>query len=276
MVGTESSVEEMERLRHEMGLDRPLVVQYVRWLSNILQGEFGTSMRRHEKVINMIGRSAPPSFLLVGLSLILGTLVGILAGIISAIRRGRFIDSLVTVLSNLGVAMPIFWLGILFIYFFGLELDLLPIAGYTSPLDDLWLSIRKLIMPVICLSVYPMAFLARQTRSSILEVIHQDYIRTAWAKGLKERVIILRHGLKNALIPIITMLGVLVASMAGGAVLTETIFNIPGMGRLIVRGVLDNEYLLVQGCILIIALLVAFINLLVDISYAWLDPRIRL
>jgi peptide/nickel transport system permease protein len=203
-------------------------------------------------------------------------LIGIPAGIITAIRRGKLLDSVITACSNIGIAIPVFWLGVLLIYIFGVHLGWLPVSGYTSPFENLSLSLRKMVMPVACLSLFQIAILARQTRSSMLEVIQQDYIRTAWSKGLSEKMVIIRHALKNAFIPVITVGGVLVAQLIGGAVLTETIFNIPGMGRLIVTGVLQNDYVVVQGCTLIVALVVALINLIVDISYAWLDPRIRL
>ena len=275
LVGTESSQVEIDRLRHEMGFDRPFLVQYGHWVGRILQGDFGRSLRYREKVNRLIAQSAPISLLLGGISFFIALMVGIPAGILTAIRRGRLLDSVITLCSNLGIALPIFWFGIMLMYVFGVKLGWLPVSGYTSPFDNLGLSIRKMIMPVICLSLFQIAILSRQTRSSMLEVIHQDYIRTAWSKGLGERLVILRHALKNAFIPIVTIGGVLVAQLVGGAVLTETIFNIPGMGRLIVAGVVQNDFVVVQGCTLVVALVVALINLLVDISYAWLDPRIR-
>jgi peptide/nickel transport system permease protein len=182
---------------------------------------------------------------------------------------------LVTVLSNLGITVPIFWLGILLIYFLGLKARLLPLFGYTSPFVDFGLSTRQLILPVICLSIFPIASSARQTRSSILEVIRQDYIRTAWAKGLRQRVIVFKHILKNGLIPVVTLSGIGLSHILGGSVLVETVFNIPGMGRLGVEAVLSQDYAIVQAIILITALMVVLANLIVDISYGWLDPRIR-
>jgi peptide/nickel transport system permease protein len=276
LVGTESSQAEVERLRHELGFDKPLVIQYSHWLAKVVSGDFGVSLRYREKVNRLIVQSAPITLTLGGFSFLIGIFVGIPAGIVTAIRRGGFLDSAVTLLSNFGIAIPIFWFGIMLIYLFGMKLGWLPISGYTSPLENFGLSIRKMVMPVACLSLFQIAILARQTRSSMLEVIQQDYIRTAWSKGLGERLIIVRHALKNALIPIVSIGGLLIASLVGGAVITETVFNIPGMGRLIVAGVLQNDFIVVQGCTLVVAMLVAFINLIVDISYAWLDPRIRL
>jgi peptide/nickel transport system permease protein len=276
LVGTESHEEEIQRLRKEMGFDKPLVLQYAHWVSRIMQGDFGMSLRYKERVNRLIAQSAPISLFLGAVSFAIGMMIGIPAGIVTAVRRGKFLDSAITACSNIGIAIPVFWLGVLLIYVFGVHLGWLPVSGYTSPFENLGLSLRKMVMPVACLSLFQIAILARQTRSSMLEVIQQDYIRTAWSKGLGERIVIIRHALKNAFIPVITVGGVLVAQLVGGAVLTETIFNIPGMGRLIVTGVLQNDYVVVQGCTLVVALVVAFINLVVDISYAWLDPRIRL
>jgi peptide/nickel transport system permease protein len=259
-----------------MGFDKPLVLQYAHWISKVAQGDLGMSLRYKERVNRLIAQSAPISLFLGAVSFVIGMLIGIPAGIITAIRRGKLVDSVITACSNIGIAVPVFWLGVLLIYVFGVHLGWLPVSGYTSPFENLGLSLRKMVMPVACLSLFQIAILARQTRSSMLEVIQQDYIRTAWSKGLSERIVIIRHALKNAFIPVITVGGVLVAQLVGGAVLTETIFNIPGMGRLIVTGVLQNDYVVVQGCTLMVALVVAFINLIVDISYAWLDPRIRL
>ena len=276
LVGTETHEEEIQRLRKEMGFDKPLVLQYAHWISKVAQGDLGMSLRYKEKVNRLIAQSAPISLFLGAVSFVIGMLIGIPAGIITAVRRGKLIDSVITACSNIGIAVPVFWLGVLLIYVFGVHLGWLHVSGYTSPFENLGLSLRKVVMPVACLSLFQIAILARQTRSSMLEVIQQDYIRTAWSKGLSERIVIMRHALKNAFIPVITVGGVLVAQLVGGAVLTETIFNIPGMGRLIVTGVLQNDYVVVQGCTLVVALVVAFINLIVDISYAWLDPRIRL
>jgi peptide/nickel transport system permease protein len=276
LVGTETQQAEIERLRHEMGFDKPLILQYGHWLGKVVQGDFGMSLRYKEKVNRLIAQSAPISLFLGGISFVIALLVGIPAGIVTAVRRGKLLDSVITTASNVGIAVPVFWLGIMLIYVFAVKLGWLPVSGYTSPFENLGLCLRKSLMPVACLSLFQIAILARQTRSSMLEVIQQDYIRTAWSKGLSERFIIVRHALKNAFIPIITIGGVLVAQLVGGAVLTETIFNIPGMGRLIVSGVLQNDFVVVQGCTLIVAAVVAVINLVVDISYAWLDPRIRL
>jgi peptide/nickel transport system permease protein len=275
MLGIDTSPAQIDALRKELWLDRPLVVQYGHWLSNAIQGDLGKSVVYDEDVTGFIATRLPVTIHLSFMALVLSAVLGVGAGIICAIRRGGILDSVITLAANIGVAIPIFWLGILGIYFLGLKLGWLPIQGYTSPFDNFWLSTRQAVMPVICLAIPSLALLARQTRSSMLEIVRQDYIRTAWAKGLKERVIVLKHALKNALIPVVTLLGIQVRILVGGSVLVETVFNIPGMGRLLVTSVLNKDFIMVQACILVIALLVLLANLLVDISYGWLDPRVR-
>jgi peptide/nickel transport system permease protein len=275
MLGMDSSQEQIDALRKELWLDRPLAVQYGHWLFNAIQGDLGKSVIFREDVTGIIATRLPITIHLSFLALILGTILGVVAGIICAIRRGGILDSVITLAANIGIAMPIFWLGILGIYSLGLKLGWLPIQGYTSPFDDFWLSTRKSIMPVICLAIPSIAVLARQTRSSMLEVVRQDYIRTAWAKGIRERSIVTKHALKNALIPVVTLLGIQLRTLVGGSVLVETVFNIPGMGRLLVNSVIMKDFIIVQACVLVIAIVVLMANLLVDISYGWLDPRIR-
>jgi peptide/nickel transport system permease protein len=275
MLGVDASREQIDALRKELWLDRPVLMQYVHWLSNALHGDFGKSVSFREDAAGIIANRLPVTLHLSILSLIISTFIGIAAGIVCAIRRGGFSDSVITLLANIGIAIPIFWLGILGIYSLGLHLGWLPIQGYTSPFDNLWLSIKKSIMPVICLGIPAVAVLTRQTRSSMLEVVRQDYIRTAWSKGLLERRVVLKHALKNALIPVITILGIQLRTLVGGSVLVEKVFNIPGMGRLMVDSVINKDFIIVQACILIIAAVVLLANLLVDISYGWLDPRIR-
>jgi peptide/nickel transport system permease protein len=267
--------EMIDRLRHEFGLDKPIMVQYVVWLSGILKGDFGTSIFYREKVGRLLLERFPVTIHLGLLAWIIGATFGIAAGLLAAVRRGKWLDKVVTPLTYMGVTIPVFWLGILLIYAFGLKLNWFPIAGYTSPLDDFWLSTRKVIMPVICLAAFGMAANARQMRSSMLEVIQQDYIRTAWSKGLRERVIVMRHALKNSLIPVITLMGMGVSVIFGGSVLVETVFAIPGVGRLLVSSIFGQDYVVVQAITLVIAVIVLLVNLIVDISYGWFDPRIR-
>jgi peptide/nickel transport system permease protein len=275
MMGQEATQEQIDALRHKLWLDRPLIVQYFHWFANVLHGDFGVSMSYNEGVGRLILSHLPVTFNL-GLSgILVSVILGIPLGIISAVKRGQALDSFITVGANFGMAIPIFWLGILLIYFFSLKLGWLPVHGYTSPFEDFWLHTKKMFMPVICMSVVPLATVARQTRSSMLEVIRQDYIRTARSKGLKSSTIIVGHALKNAVIPVVTLLGVQTRYLVGGSVFVESVFNIPGMGRLMVAAVFDKDFLIVQGCIMVVAVVVTLANLLVDISYGFFDPRIR-
>ena len=275
VLGMNATPEQMAEFRAEYWLDRSLIEQYVHWFAGAIRGDFGESITYHREVSDLILKRLPITMHLSFVSLIISSILGIIAGIICAIRRGGILDSLITLAANTGIAIPIFWLGILGIYFFGLRLGWVPIQGYTPPFPDLVKSIQQTILPILCMAIPPIAFLARQTRSSMLEVINQDYIRTAWSKGLRENTVIIRHAMKNGLIPVITFMGIGLGTIIGGSVLIETVFNIPGMGRLVVQAALNKDMFVVQGCTLLIALIVIVMNLLVDISYGWLDPRIR-
>jgi peptide/nickel transport system permease protein len=270
-----ASPEQLSLLRHQFGLDRNMIAQYFFWIGGVLKGNLGTSIFYQQDVSYLIAKALPVTMNLGILSVVFSSVLGITFGVICALRRGRWQDTFFTLLANLGITLPSFWLGILMIYFFALKLNWLPVWGYTSPFDDFWMSTKQAIMPVFCLMLYPIASLTRQTRSCMLEVTRQDYIRTAWSKGLAEKVIVLRHTIKNALIPVITMLGMQVGIIFGGTVIIETVFNIPGMGRLMAQAVFGHDYQIVQSGVLIVALVVVLANLLVDISYGWFDPRIR-
>lgn len=267
--------EMVDELRAQFGLDKPIMVQYANWMLGILQGDFGTSIYYHEDVGKLMAERFPVTAHIGGLALIVGAVLGLLAGLLAAIRRGKWVDKVITPLTYIGITIPVFFIAILMIYFFGLKLGWLPIYGYTSPLKDFWLSTRQLVMPVICMAVFGIAANARQMRSAMLEVIRQDYIRTAWSKGLSERAVIMRHALKNSLIPVITLMGLGVGIIFGGSVIIETIFAIPGIGRLMVNSIFGQDYVVVQAITFFMALIILVINLIVDISYAWLDPRIR-
>ena len=269
------SMKEVEHLRKEFGLDKPIMVQYAVWITGILHGNLGTSIYYHEKVGKLMLERFPVTLYLGLTAFVLSSILGILLGLIAALRRGTWIDTLATTFANIGVTVPVFWLGLLLIYAFGLKLGWLPIAGYTSPFENFWLSIKQAVMPVICLSIVGLAMNARQMRSSVLEVAQQDYVRTAWSKGLRERVIVFRHMLKNSLIPVITLLGIGVGFVIAGSVLVETVFAIPGVGRLLVTSVFAQDYVVVQSGTLVIAVIIMLSNLIVDLTYGWLDPRIR-
>jgi len=275
MLDISASQEEIEALRHELWLDRPFLVQYGHWVGNVLQGDLGVSTMYRQPINDLIGERLPITLYLSLFAFVIGTIIGIFMGIICAIKRGSFLDQALSVLANIGIAIPVFWLGILGIYFFGYQWGLLPIQGWTSPFDDLGTNITQSIMPIILLAIPGIAMMTRQTRSSMLEIVRQDYIRTAYSKGLRERVVIFRHGLKNALIPVITLLGLQLRILVGGSVLVEAVFNIPGMGRLLVTGAFNKDFLVIQAGVLVIGAVVCLANLLVDISYGWLDPRIR-
>jgi peptide/nickel transport system permease protein len=273
--GSTITEKELDVLRHEYGLDKPIMVQYVNWIFGILRGNLGTSINYHENVGKLLLERFPITLQLGLVAYVIGNSLGILLGLLAAIRRGTWIDTVTTTFANVGITIPIFWLGLLLMYAFGLKLGWLPIAGFTSPLDNFWLSLKQMIMPVICLGITGLAFIARQTRSSMLEVVKQDYIRTAWSKGLGERTIIMRHALKNSLIPVITLLGIGIGFVFGGSVVVETVFAIPGVGRLLVTSVFAQDYVVVQSGTLVIATIIILSNLIVDISYGWLDPKIR-
>jgi peptide/nickel transport system permease protein len=267
--------EELAQIRHDAGLDRSLVVQYVDWLGGVFRGDLGDSILTEEPVSKDLIKRIPVTAYIGGLAFAIAVILGIPAGIISAIRRGTWLDTVVTTLANMGITVPIFWLGIMLMWAFAVKLNWLPTSGFTSPFENFWLSTKKLIMPVFCMSIFAIAGNARQARSSMLEVLQQDYIRTAWSKGLRERAVLIRHALKNSLIPIITLAGMGIAGIFGGSVLIEQVFNIPGMGRLAVDSLFQHDYPYVQGITLVMTAIVVFSNLLIDLTYGWLDPRIR-
>lgn len=277
MLGGEASQAQIDTLRHELWLDKPVMVQYWHWITSALHGDLGRSISisTNQTVGSLISERLPVSLYLGLFSFVISPIVGIFLGVIAATRRGSFIDPFINLFANVGVAVPIFWLAILGAYAFGFKLHWLAIQGFTFPSEGVLTSIKQTIMPVFCLSVPAVAVLARQTRSSVLEVIRQDYVRTAMAKGLRERQVVLVHVLKNALIPVVTLLGMQVRIVIGGAVVVEQVFNINGIGRMMVTAGFGKDIPVLQGGVLVIALMVSIANLLVDISYGWLDPRIK-
>jgi len=272
---TSLTPEDLQALRVQYGLDRSLPVQYVQWLNKVVHGDFGTSILYRNNVAGLIKGALPITISLSVLAMLVSAFLGILFGALSALRRGKWLDSVVTMWANLGITAPGFWVAIIMMYIFALKLHWLPPFGYTSPFTDFGMYVKQAIMPVICLAIFPIGALTRQTRSSMLEVIRQDYIRTAWSKGLRERVIVIRHMLKNALIPIVTLLGMQLRQVFSGAVIIETVFNIPGMGRLSVDALFSRDFIVVQDVVLIISAIVVLTNILVDVAYGVVDPRIR-
>lgn len=263
-----SSQQEIDTFRHSMGFDRPLLWQYGHYLSGVLQGDFGESLRYSQPVLALIGERLPATALLAVSALVWSSLLGLLLGIVSALRPHSIWDLLCRLVAFSGQAVPVFWLGLLMILFFSLHLQWLPASGYGS--------VAALIMPAFSLGAFYMSAVARLTRASLLEVLQQDYIRTARAKGLSQWRIVVRHGLRNALIPVVTVQGMYFASLLGGALVTEIIFAWPGIGRLAIQAIQNRDFPLVQAIVLLAALVFVVINLLIDLLYLVLNPRIRL
>lgn len=259
----------LANVRAKWGLNKPWYVQYANYMSHLVQGDFGDSFRFKRPVSDILGERYPNSIRLALVAIVLEVIFGLLAGIISAIKRYSFWDVLVTLSSTILVAVPVFWLGLLLQLTFGLKLGWLPVGGMGDG------SLSYYILPSVTLAAVSLAFVARFTRSSLLEVMRQDYIRTTRAKGLPERVVIYKHALKNALIPVVTFVGLDFGALIGGAVLTETVFAWPGIGRQIYFAVLQRDYPVVMGGVVVLVLVFIVLNLLVDVSYAFLDPRIR-
>ena len=277
MLGANANREDLERLRTQLGLDQPLHVQYVTWIGHVARGDLGRSLWMKRPVLGEVLERFKATLLLTGTALFLSTVGGIALGIASARRANSLLDRLSAVASLFGASMPTFWLGIVLMVIFSLWLGWLPASGMYAPyggggLRDL---LAHLVLPAITLAAASITIIARLTRAAMLEMLGQDYVRTARAKGLAERPVVWRHALKNALIPIVTVVGVQAGYLLGGAVLTETVFAWPGVGTLVVQGILARDIPLVQGGVLVIALSFVLVNLAVDTLYAWLDPRIK-
>lgn len=270
-----SNQEAYEAARHELGLDRPIYVQYLDWLGRTLRGDFGTSTRDKLPVMQGIAERFPVTLQLTFMAMILAVTIALPAGIISAVRPNSRLDITFSLLSLSGVAIPHFWLGILLIYGLAVVAKLLPPSGYVPLAEDPAQNLVHMIMPTITLGIGLSAILMRQIRSSLLEVLHEDYIVTARAKGLANRTVIVGHALKNGLIPVVTVLGLQVGLLFGGAVITESIFSVPGIGRWAVDSILWRDFPVVQAVCLVMAVGVLFANLLADIAYAYIDPRVR-
>lgn len=267
LAGQMATPQEIENIRRQLGLDRPIYEQYVTYLSRLARFDLGRSARTQNPVTEEIWARLPNTLLLAVVAITLACLLGIPAGIISAVRPYSWIDYLVTTSALFGMSMPVFWLGLMLMVVFSIILKWLPAGGTGS-----W---QHVILPSITLAAFVVAFIARMTRSTMLETLSQDYTTTARSKGLKERVVVIKHALKNAMIPIITVVGLQFGLLLGGAVLTETVFAWPGLGRLIVDSILARDYPVIQGAILIFGLLYILVNLVVDLIYALVDPRIR-
>lgn len=276
MLGSEISQEEYDRVFHELKLDQPLLTRYFSWLGGALRGDLGQSTQFHKSTAEVLGERIPITFFFSLTAFAVSIPLGILFGVISAVHRGRAADTVVTLLANITACLPQFWFALLVMYIFAMRLGWLPSYGFTWFSADPVMAVRQMIMPLFCLSLGGIATVTRQTRSSMLEVIRQDYIRTARSKGIAERKVIYLHALKNALIPVITILGMRLGAMLAGSMFVESVFNIPGMGSLFVKAIQSRDIPVVQACVLVTALLSCVINLLTDVLYAVVDPRVRL
>ncbi len=275
MLGSDASESRRLEVRHQLGLDDPLPTQYARWLGRVVRGDLGRSIFLDRPVTVALLERAQPTLLLAVLASLVSIALGLPAGVLAARRRGSWLDLGSMGVAMIGISMPTFWLGLNLILIFAVWLRWLPVAGYQPLSSGLWPSLRYLILPALTLGAAQAALLARMTRSMMLETLNQDYVRTARAKGLVERNVVLRHALRNACIPLMTVIGLTFAVLMGGAVVTEQIFNIPGIGRLLIQAIGRRDFPLVQGAVLVIAATYVLINLVVDLLYAVVDPRIR-
>jgi ABC-type dipeptide/oligopeptide/nickel transport system permease component len=273
IAGPDAPPETIVAIERMLGLDQPLHVQYGRYVLNVVQGDLGTSIRSRSPVAAEVGRTLPVTLQLTLLAVLYAVAMGIPLGVLSAVYRETVVDRLAMFVALLGITMPVFAIGILLILVFSIRLEWAPISGYV-PLDQL-AGLHHFVLPTITAGSATMALIARVTRSSLLEVLEQDYVRTARAKGLSHRVVVSKHALRNALVPVVTIVGVQFGGLMGGAVVTETIFALPGLGRLILQAIQTRDFPLVQGSILVAALIFVIVNLVTDAVYAVIDPRIR-
>ena len=276
VLGETATEKQREQWREEMGLNKPIPIQYLRWFSKAVRGDLGLSIRSREPVIHMLIVRIPTTVELAGLSMLLAVAIGIPAGIMAAKFRNTWIDFATSFFSMFSMAIPFFWLGVLLIVVFAVHLRWLPPSGYVSPLENPIQNFRLMIMPAMTIGMSFAGLVMRQTRTAMLQILAEDYVRTARAKGLSELVVTFKHALRNALIPITTVLGLQVGMLLGGAVVTETIFSIPGLGRMIVEGIFERDFPVVQGAIIVIVLFILTVNIIVDLTYPFLDKRVKL
>lgn len=274
ILGEEATQEEIEQLEHELGLDRPVPVRFFLWIKDVLRGDLGESIYTRKPVLSVLISRLEPSLILTMLGTLIAIILGIPLGIIAAVFYRKPVDLSATILALIGISTPFFWLGLNLILLFSLVLKWFPAAGYVRLTVSPWKTFSHTLLPALMLGLHHSGSIARMTRANLLEVLRADYIRTARSKGLIERAVILGHGFRNSLVPTLSVIGVVIAVIIGGSPVTETVFAIPGVGRLMIESVLRRDFPMIQGVILLIAASVAFVNLIVDLSYAWLDPRI--
>ncbi|MGA0295399.1 MAG: ABC transporter permease [bacterium] len=275
IAGDSASPEDIAKIRTQLGLDQPIIVQFSTWVWSLMQGNLGISIFSNLPVAKLIAQRLEPTLMLSLTTLIFAVVVAVPMGVIAAWKAGTWVDRLIMIFAVFGFSVPVFVLGYMMIFSFSMELGILPVQGYKSPFDDFWQFVRHITLPTITLSVIYIALIARITRASMLEVLEEDYIRTARAKGQTESRVLLSHALKNASIPIVTIIGIGIALLIGGVVVTESVYNIPGLGRLVVDAILKRDYPIIQGLILMFSFVYIIINLVIDIVYTILDPRIR-
>jgi peptide/nickel transport system permease protein len=275
MAGEEKDPLVIAQIREQYKLDQPLPVQYVYWVKNALQGNLGESMRLKEPVARLIAQKFPVTLQLALMALVISLVIGVGAGVISAVKKNTATDYIVNFISLWGISTPNFWLGIMLIFLFSVQLGWLPASGYVSPFEDFWLSLKTTVLPAFVLGNSFAAVLMRHTRSAMLQAMNADYVRTARAKGLAEKVVVIKHAMRNALTPVITLGALELGTLLSGAVLTEQVFSIPGFGKLIVDSVFNRDYAVVQGVTLITATTYILLNLLADIAYVFANPRLR-
>lgn len=275
ILGEQASPEQRAAVRVEYGLDQPAPVRYVTWISRVAQGDFGRSLRSREDVGQMLAARIPVTLQLGFLSIMIAVAIGVPAGILAARFRGGAIDVVASLVAMSSVAVPYFWMGVLLIMLFSLKLGWLPPSGHARFLDDPAQNLRLMVMPSLTIGTAFAALVMRQTRASMLQVLSMDYVRTARAKGLSERLVLIRHALRNALIPIVTVIGLQTGALLGGAVVTETVFALPGLGRMLVDGIFQRDFPVIQGAILFIVIAVFVVNLVTDMLYRAFDPRVE-
>ena len=275
IAGDYASPEDIAKIRTQLGLDQPIIVQFSTWVWSLMQGNLGISIFSNLPVTKLIAQRLEPTLMLSLTTLIFAVVVAVPMGVIAAWKAGTWVDRLIMIFAVFGFSVPVFVLGYMMIFSFSMELGILPVQGYKSPFDDFWQFVRHITLPTITLSVIYIALIARITRASMLEVLEEDYIRTARAKGQTESRVLISHALKNASIPIVTIIGIGIALLIGGVVVTESVYNIPGLGRLVVDAILKRDYPIIQGLILMFSFVYIIINLVIDIVYTFLDPRIR-
>jgi peptide/nickel transport system permease protein len=276
MLGTQATPEEVAVERERLGLDRPIPVRYAIWLTDVAQLNFGVSQSNRRPVTSLIADALPNTLRLALTSLAVAMLVGFPLGILAAVNANRRIDAVITAVNSLGLAMPAFWFGLLLILFFSVELKWLPASGIGEQGRPLYERLNYLIMPVATIAVSNLSVFSRYVRSAMIDVLSADYVRTARAKGLNERLVIARHALRNAMIPVITIVGIQFGRLLGGAVVTESVFAYPGIGRLVINSIQNRDYPVVQATLMLVVLIFLVTNIIVDLSYAWLDPRVKL